>query len=236
MIYYAALVLLGPVFWLQGRHVRRVTPVLPEPEGERAGQSQSGAETSIFIVGDSAAAGVGVNHQQEALSGQVFSHLHPQFAVRWKVCAQSGDKSKELLAKLQSLPAEHFDSAIVSIGVNDVTAMTPAHVWQRNLQSIVDVLSNKFDVQQVYLCSLPPMHKFPALPNPLRWWLGLRARQFSAQMATVASTKPGCSYVVIPYTHDENAIAVDGFHPGASAYKTWGSHIAQLVQSQLQSQ
>ncbi len=34
---YLLRTLLGPIFWLQGKRVRRVTPRLPEPPGPRAG-------------------------------------------------------------------------------------------------------------------------------------------------------------------------------------------------------
>ena len=233
MIYYLALFLLAPVLLIQGRYVRRVTPLLPEPEGERSGVAGNGPELGLLIVGDSAAAGVGVGHQCQALSGQLVSRLGEQFSLRWRVFAQSGDTSHRLIRKLQSLPPEKYHAAVVSIGVNDVTARTRSSVWRRNIREIVRLLKQKCGAERVYLSSIPPMHKFPALPNPLRWWLGLRARQLDALMASVANEEPGCVYVAIPYATDCSEIAADGFHPGARAYKVWGEHVAGLVQASV---
>ena len=72
---------LAPFLILQGRHVRRITPRLPEPDGARAGQAGSGQPLRLLIVGDSAAAGVGVSTQQDALSGQLIALLSQSLSL-----------------------------------------------------------------------------------------------------------------------------------------------------------
>lgn len=51
-----------PALVIQGNRVKKNTVQLPEPEGEREGTCGQGQPLSILIVGDSAAAGVGVEH------------------------------------------------------------------------------------------------------------------------------------------------------------------------------
>jgi hypothetical protein len=63
--------LLAPLLIWQGLHVRKHALVLPEPAGPRSGTLGSGAPLRLLILGDSSAAGVGVAHQSEALSGQL---------------------------------------------------------------------------------------------------------------------------------------------------------------------
>ena len=230
MLYHLGFILIGPVLFVQGKYVKRVTPKLPEPEGHRHGQVGQGKGLSLLIVGDSAAAGVGVDHQQRALSGRLVAPLSKTNAVSWKLIAQSGDTSRQLLDRLHARPQEGFDSAVVSIGVNDVTGLTRASAWAGNVRLIVQLLTEKFGVRRVYLSSIPPMHLFPALPNPLRWWLGLRANQFNVLMSAVAESERSCIYVPIPYSGDLSAIAADGFHPGAEAYTVWGDCVAELIQ------
>lgn len=229
MRFHAALILLGPLLFLQGRYVRRVTPELPEPPGERAGLCGQGPALGLLIAGDSAAAGVGAQAQQQALSGQLVSALSQHHTVRWRLCARSGDQSAQLLEQLRALPAERFDVAVLSIGVNDVTGLRGAASWQAHLRAIVQLLRQRHGTRRICLSSLPPMHLFPALPQPLRWWLGLRARQFNALMQAVAVSEPGCAFIDIPYTGDVSEIASDGFHPGPRAYRLWGEHLAGLL-------
>ncbi len=232
MIYHLATLLLGPVFLVQGKYVRRVTPKLPEPEGGREGLCGEGPAFSVLIIGDSAAAGVGAASQDEALSGHLLGALSSRYAVIWKLLAQSGDTSTQLLDKMRCVPDAHFDAVVVSIGVNDVTSMTTTATWLNNLRALHTLLQQKFGAPQVYFSSLPPMHLFPALPHPLRWWLGRRALQFNRLLEEFAQNRPRCTFVAIPYPPDQQLIAADGFHPGPLAYRLWGAHLAELLHAQ----
>jgi len=58
-----AMVVLSPLLVCQGIYVRRVTPKLPEADGPRSGEAGSGALLRLLVLGDSAAAGVGVRTQ-----------------------------------------------------------------------------------------------------------------------------------------------------------------------------
>ena len=234
MLYHLSLLVLGPVFVVQGKYVRRVTPELPEPKGQRSGEwVEDGHEPEeklrLLIAGDSAAAGVGVDQQGHALSGRLTEAVAQTHALDWKLLAQTGDKSEDLLAKLESEPPGQFDVVVISIGVNDVTKLVSVKTWLANLRNIVDVLQNKFGAQRIYFSSIPPMHLFPALPQPLRWWLGTRARQLNHLMRDFAADCDACVFVDTPFELDVEHMAEDGFHPGAPVYKVWGEHVAELI-------
>jgi hypothetical protein len=64
-----------PVLVIQGVKVRKNTPRLLEASGDRDGLIGQGQPLSLLILGDSAAAGVGVETQQDALSGAIISEL-----------------------------------------------------------------------------------------------------------------------------------------------------------------
>ncbi|CAH0990986.1 hypothetical protein SIN8267_01087 [Sinobacterium norvegicum] len=229
MTYHFLTLLLLPFFLVQGLYVRRVTPQLPEPIGTRAGVTGTGPSIRLLIIGDSAAAGVGVDSQDQALLGQLVASLSASHRVTWKLQAFTGDASTEVLARLEAEGRETFDVVVVSVGVNDVTGRTRNIAWACNLQKLIDTLSNDFNAQQIYLSCLPPMHVFPALPQPLRWWLGQRAHQLNAIMADVADSNNQCTMVNAPFPIEKHYIADDGFHPGAPAYALWGRHMAELI-------
>ena len=231
-----ALLALAPVLYAQGKYARRKTQQLAEPAGARQGHSGQGRPLRLLIAGDSAAAGVGVEQQESALSGVVVAQLSQHFHLQWKLNAQSGDASAQLLEKLKAAPAEPFETVLISIGVNDVTGLTRSRVWMQNLQTIIDLLQDKFSAQQIFWSSIPPMGLFPALPNPLRWCLGLRARHFNRLLQQAAEQHPNCRFLQIPYPEDLRFIASDGFHPGAQAYDLWGQQAAQLIHDSLLAQ
>ncbi|MBN2396886.1 MAG: SGNH/GDSL hydrolase family protein, partial [Deltaproteobacteria bacterium] len=148
----------GPLLLAQGIYVRLVTPRLPEPEGARFGVAGAGEPLRLLITGDSAAAGVGAESQASALSGRLVSLLASSFEVSWKLMARTGNKTRDILDHIESAPHENFDVAILSGGVNDVTAGTPLEKWLGLLGNLCERLQSRFGIQQVFLTSLPPMH------------------------------------------------------------------------------
>jgi lysophospholipase L1-like esterase len=226
-----ATIALGPILLLQGRRVRRTVPLLPEPEGPREGVCGSGAPLRLLVLGDSAAAGVGALNQAGALTGQLADALGGSFQVRWKLIAQTGATTQAALDHLQKIEGQAFDVVVTSLGVNDVTAGCSLDRWRRVQGELVALLRSKFRTQHVLLSGLPPMHKFPALPQPLRWYLGSRARQFDRVLEALANTIPGCEFVKLAYTMDTQFMAVDGFHPGPAIYAMWGADIARRIRA-----
>ena len=233
MQHYLATIGLAPILIVQGLYVRCVTPRLPEPPGERSGINGSGPPLSLLILGDSAAAGVGVATQSQALSGQLVSALASDFQVSWKLMAQTGDKAKEVLVKLETAAPEKFEVVVTSIGVNDVTHGTMTKTWIDQQARIIELLQSKFHSQHIILSSLPPMHLFPALPQPLRWYLGLRAKRLNSALKNFVEVCKQCEFVTTDFPLDAEYMAADGFHPGALAYSVWANHVAGIIRSRL---
>jgi lysophospholipase L1-like esterase len=233
MKYQLAKIGLAPFLIAQGLYVRSVTPRLPEPEGLRSGINGTGPPLNLLILGDSAAAGVGVSTQSQALSGQLVNALAEDFSVSWKLFASTGHKAKEVAARLKMAAPEKFDVVVTSIGVNDVTHGTSSQKWIDQQGQIIELLQAKFHSQYIILSSIPPMHLFPALPQPLRWYLGGRAKRFNEALKNFIEGRNGCELVTINFPQDAGYISADGFHPGALAYSFWASHVAGIIRSRL---
>ncbi|NLN40287.1 MAG: SGNH/GDSL hydrolase family protein [Smithella sp.] len=224
-----AAVALLPLLFAQAVRVRSKTPRLPEPRGKRCGTHGSGNPLRLFIVGDSAAAGVGVSTQKEALSGRLVSQLGTDFRVEWKLAAKTGHRASDVRSMLEAQTPEAFDVAVTSIGVNDVTHLTRLSKWTRQMQDIAGLLESRFHTRHMLLTGLPPMHMFPALPQPLRWYLGARARSFNRELKLIAERYESCEFVSIDYPLEPAYMAADGFHPGAPAYVLWAGHAADVI-------
>lgn len=223
------LLTLAPLLLVQGLHVKRRIPRLPEPEGERAGTAGQGRPLRLLITGDSAAAGVGVPRQTLALAGQLSSRLTDDFALFWCLEALTGRTTLQTLEHLHGLPAQTFDVAVISLGVNDITAGVSARRWIARLSALTDLLVARFQVRQVLFSPVPPMHLFPALPQPLRGYLGSRARHFNQVLAAHVGRDPRCALVAPDLTG--LTTASDGFHPGAEAYAAWADALARYIRA-----
>ncbi|WP_246034174.1 SGNH/GDSL hydrolase family protein [Thalassotalea mangrovi] len=209
--------------------MRKRTPVLPEPKGSRLGVVGTGTSIKLLIIGDSAALGIGASHQREALLGQTLKYLSPHFRVQYQLIAKSGATTSDTLSVLETLPQQSFDAVITSLGVNDVTSSLTVAVWRQQQAVLRSLLQDKFAVKQSIITTVPPMHKFPALPNPLRWYLGDKANRFNDILAQDVEREHHCQMLNIDRELPLSAMATDGFHPGPPVYQHWGHTAARLI-------
>lgn len=236
MSYQLATFALAPILLAQGLYVRRVTARLPEPVGARHGNHGSGASLRLLIVGDSAAAGVGAHSQEQALSGGLVAALSAHYQLCWKLIAKTGNNAVDVLTSLHGAAEQCFDVAVVSVGVNDVTAATSLTQWRQQLSGICECLQSKFKVKYVLLTAVPPMHAFPALPQPLRWCLGKRAAALNQVMQQLVISNPNWQCVQPDFPLTAEFIATDGFHPSPRAYLIWAELAAATIKQQWQAQ
>lgn len=231
--HWAPILMLAPLLVAQGVYVRRATPRLPEPPGPREGEAGvSGPLLRLLIVGDSAAAGVGASAQAHALSGRLIDELQRDHRVSWRLLAQSGVDARGLAALLRDSTAASYDVAVVSIGVNDVTGRVGLVQWRRHLDEIVALLRLRFEIGHILFSPLPPMHRFSALPQPLRWALGRRARRFDRALSAWVGTQARCQHLRFEFPLQREMLAADGFHPGEPAYLAWAAAVASEVRRQ----
>ena len=227
--------LLSPLFLLQAVHLRFTVPRLPEPEGPREGVSGTGRSLRILVLGDSAGAGVGCPSQEEALTGQVYRALSDDYQVHWTIFAKTGWTTQNVLDQLEGIPAQEFDAVITSLGVNDVTELVSPKTWIQQQEILIWRIRERFGRPLLCLSGLPPVGQFPALPQPLRWWLGRQSEFLSDLLREWCSSQEDCQYIhlVAPFT--PNMMAADGFHPGPPVCKIWGGLIAEVIRERIPS-
>ncbi len=266
-------ILLAPIYLYQGHKVKRDTLRLPEPEGIRCGRVMLNAADdistdntnnhkqtlkqqtlSLMIVGDSAAAGVGSQTQEQALAGKLIPALQQQALTNeafgqqfdeltWSVQATTGHTSFDILRRLYVLakPTHPLDVMVLSVGVNDTTANVSTAEWQQQLESIIAIAQRKFGVAHLIFARLPQMAQMPALPAPLSHFIGAKATKLDDILQQVCTDHDGVTYMATDFTRmmDEHAngaaidisvmFADDGFHPSSLMYGYWAQQLAELV-------
>jgi lysophospholipase L1-like esterase len=222
--------ILAPVLIYQGKQVQKNTPRLPEAAGPRKGIHGNGEkQLRLLILGDSAAAGVGVTDQTRALVGQILACFGQPFRVEWELIAKTGATTSDTLVHMESLPPEVFDVAVTSLGVNDVKAGVTTAQWMAGQKKLVSLLREKFKVNQLIISAVPPMELFPALPWPLGFYLGLCSGQMNRSMEDWLGTQADCEFLEFNLPFDETLMAEDGFHPGPKLHTFWGRQIFDRI-------
>lgn len=233
---------LAPTLLSQARKLRSTALRLPEPQGSRTGIAASPENTAtqgeplrLLVVGDSSAAGVGVEHQQDALA-MPLAHLIAQKArrqVQWHLLAKSGLNTREAHAFLNAQALPEADLIVSALGVNDVTSQHSAQQFTTDYQHLLQMLFNKTRARRAVISGLPPLHLLPAAPQPLRWYLGQCAKRLdrSLQKLCVRTTK--LSYVSLQWAQTEY-MAPDKFHPGLRQYQQWAALVCDAIMSDLE--
>ena len=226
---------LGPLLLVQALHTRRTTPALPEARGPRQGSvGRGGPGLGLLIVGDSSAAGVGVDTQQEALAGRLSRALAQRLGrrVRWQLCALSGVTTDQAINLLGD--ADAADVAVVVTGVNDVVdQVRPATALAARVR-LVTALQQRAGIRHTVMTPVPPMQGFTGLPQPLRWLAGRDAAAHERALAGWAALQPCVSHLPFCLPLDDPALlACDGFHPGAPLYRMWGDALAAHIADEV---
>ena len=231
----AAKLVLSPLLVAQALRTRSKLPRLPEAEGARHGVVGDGPLLSLLITGDSSAAGVGVVHQRDALAGRLVADLARRSGMRvhWRLLARSGLNTAQTLQLLRRENLHehvtHYDIAVVATGVNDVVDQVPSHHAVSMRESLANWLRNAVGVAHVVFVPLPPVHRFPGLPQPLRWVAGTDARRHDDALEHWARSRSDVSRVEIRLPLAPGVMAADGFHPGAPVYRVCASAIAAHI-------
>ncbi|WP_172605669.1 SGNH/GDSL hydrolase family protein [Shewanella benthica] len=312
--------------------MRKNIPILAEATGGRSGRLGEGRPLSLLVVGDSAAAGVGVETQDDALSGCLTRVLAQKYCVDWSLVAKSGNTTEDLIETLQGRPfqadslsveslqakvldgnnpddnssddnssddnssddnssddnnsddnnnpddnnsddnnsdgnnqndnslddnssdndnnpddnssadnwlassnAPDIDVVLVSLGVNDLLSPIRESHWIAQQVRLIKLLKSKYSAKHILMTAVPPMHCFPAFPQPLRWFLGLRASEFNRKLVSLIELESECELIIIPLMPIASDMASDGFHPSAKVYRLWGCAAAKAIEKRIES-
>jgi lysophospholipase L1-like esterase len=189
-----------------------------------------GPALRLLVLGESTVDGVGAVSHEEALTGQLAHALAGRTGreVSWLAVGKTGANARvvhdELLARVT--PA---DLVVIALGVNDTIELRSAAAFRRDLLRLVVALRRRLGPVPVYFAGVPPIGRFPALPQPLRAVFGLRSAALAAAAASLAEL-PGVGYVPMSAALlDPDVFATDRFHPGPAGYRLWAGQLAEVL-------
>lgn len=204
------------------------------------GESAALAPTIRLLgIGDSIVSGVGAGSTEKAFVGQTARALSAQFgvSVHWQALGKSGYNVDQvlrgLMPLLQQQNAAAFDVIIMSVGVNDITSMTTTRNFRRGLTALLMALNQHSPQAVVLLCGLPPMRKFPLLPEPLRQVMGLRAEILDRTANRVIQRLPFAIHAQLNFDPTPAQFCEDGYHPNEASYAELGIYMAEWIVTRL---
>jgi lysophospholipase L1-like esterase len=214
---------------------RRYLPTSPRLDLDGEVGPSGGEPATLVVLGDSTSAGVGAGGPEFAYVTLVARRVAAETRrrVRLRNLAVSGARVADVL-RAQVPLAEHLepDVALVVIGCNDVTHLTPRRRLRSDMESILGRLRS---TGAALVAAGPADMRCTAFLQPLRSVSRWRGRQVRATIDRVAR-RAGAAVVALEAATsaaiDRDAagyFSADGFHPGPAGYAVWAETIAPVV-------
>lgn len=198
----------------------------------------------VVWLGDSTSTGVGADQADEGMAWRVARAL-TEGPVSLTVLGRSGDQVHEVLDHQLPLLGDVLLPAgdlvvFVSIGANDVTALTRRTTFEDRYRSMVrrigQVLARHGAPDApVVLVGVPALGTAPRLLPPLRQLAGLRAAQLDGAIADVArdvglhhvdlADRTGPVFASDP----DRYFAADDYHPSSAGHRVWADAVVASI-------
>jgi len=229
---YLIISLFFPLLWFQGMRLKREVPRLPTPGDCPFGICKGkGKEFNILGVGESPMAGVGIAKHAFTLTGLTAVRLNKSLgnSVNWKILAESGLSMKNLNKLIGKQLGENADLVLVSMGGNDVFQLTPPWVWKKNINTCVKLLFQNYKKPLILFSPVPPVGRFPAIPNPLRITFGFWEFLLQASLAQAINSMDNAYLLDEVFPEGKEYYLEDGIHPSSLAYDPWSEKLAIMT-------
>lgn len=202
---------------------------LPDAIDACVGCDEPGPPLRTVWLGDSTAAGVGVEKAEEVVGRQVARRLGRPVDVR--VLATSGSTVADVVS--EQLPKVPGDAQVVfvSVGANDATHFTSPGSFSSSYGALLEGVPAD---ACLVLLGVPDMGSAPRLAQPLRAVAGWRGRALDRKVRALAR-RTGATYVDIAgstgpaFRRDRSLFSADGYHPGGNGYALWAGAVTAAM-------
>ena len=188
------------------------------------GQYDGRDPISLLVFGDSTAAGVGADTQDDALPGSLARQFEQRFdrGTNWTAIGENGATSRDLLERfIDDACRERHDLVFLSIGANDALGLRSRGAFSRDVRRLVIRLREASPDAVILISLMPRFDRFSSLVNPLRWNLALHAASLDDGARHAIATLPNVFAIPKPPPYTPSFWASDRFHPSASGYREW---------------
>lgn len=214
----------------------RTGPRLDDEEGarprHRTVRPGPGALHVVWL-GDSTTTGVGTSFER-SMAARVAAGLTAgpvEVTVLGRSGAQVHEVIDEQLPELDDVVRPGQDTAVlISVGANDVTALTRIATFRSRYRTLVDVVEATVPDARVVLVGIPDLGTAPRLLPPLRQLAGLRAARLDRAIEEIARERRVHHVDLVARTSDAfgsdpGLFSEDEYHPDGEGHRVWAEAV-----------
>lgn len=220
----AGLTVLAVEGWVAARRQYASSDLAPTVSGTFGrGNSPS---LRLLMLGDSTAAGLGVEHTEETVGGRLSELIASTGReVVLDSVAVTGSRAADLGPQVsRALVRGAPDIAVILVGANDATHFTPLDELERHLAEAVRRL--RAAGSEVVVGTCPDLGAARNFAQPLRELVGWSGRRVAASSEQAAADGGGVPVDLAARTGpvfraDPGTLSEDEYHPSADGYQLW---------------
>lgn len=225
--------LAAPIALYLGLRMRAATPRLLPPPGNKSGHIGNDTEPAynILVVGDSSAAGVGVEDINQSIGPQLGAILHRETgaAVSWRIAGANSAICENIRDHVvPNLERHRYTHIILCAATNDMKNYLTARRFKKGFGGLLYALHSKWPDAQIIWTPMLDMRTVPGLPPLLGRILQLRAEIINRRGRQLCRERHAIVAQQLQAT-DPAGFSVDGFHASAAGYHYWAELLAQTV-------
>ena len=189
----------------------------------------------IVWLGDSTATGVGTGSVRQSMAHRVAEGLSAR-PTTLTVLAVSGAEVAEVVSdQLPGLARTAADVVFVSVGANDVTALTRARSFRSAYRELLEGIASALPDAEIVLVGIPDIGTAPRLAVPLRQIAGARGAQLDRIISELADDHLAKHVDLAERTSrtfssdPDRYFSADGYHPGPAGHEVWADAVLDAV-------
>ncbi len=216
-----------PVYVWQGLGVRRRTLRMPPPQAKAFYKNKAkGEPLRILLVGDSSAAGTGVETFGQSLGGHLLAMLEENGkAAELRLAGNNSATCSQIRDHVvPHLAPENYDVILLNIGTNDAKNLHTGNRFKRDFGTLIYALKTRFPDSILVWSGILDLEQIPSLPRPLNWVLGARSR-LMMQIGKQLCNERGAFCPPTNWRIIEENFSSDGFHASNQGYREWAKEV-----------
>lgn len=227
--------LMFPVYAWQGTKIRGTTQRMPPPTHNgnlfKKGNAKK-PSLNILLIGDSSAAGVGVDTIEQSLGGHFCKLLNEKTnrSVNIRIAGNNSATAGALRDfVVPHIPYDTYDYILLNVGTNDSKNFHTGRRFCKEFGTLIYALKAKWPQAQIIWSGIINLEELEMLPKPLNKILGIRSRIHNNN-GTILCEERGA---IAPGNKDWKVItenfSADGFHASPLGYERWAQGIADYI-------
>mgnify|MGYP001627195360 CR=1 FL=1 len=221
--------LLQPVLRKRSTRLRAAVKPLP-PKSELVYlEGKKPKTTTLLIIGESTAAGVGASTEEATFAYQVYHNLGQEYNVL--NLGKNGLKAAELphlFASSKIIPPS-ISVAVILIGANDCFGFTKPKEFTEAILSFAGQLQKNHGTIKTVIQVIPPVYTFPAIPWIGKVLLGLHRFLLSSALRAKIVDFPSVTFMKNQQKFEASFFAADGIHPSDTGYAAMAKITAEFI-------